>query len=206
MIQVRFYSTRSFRHRIELRRRTLLMEIAEPFQSAPLYLLSMLGIILFSKVSRLKIESGLRKAYRMAVHRAFAEAMRVRRRAPSSRYDARGRYFNLDELFDELNDSFFNNTLPKPILGWSLNKAYTRLGFFAEDKNLLVISRIFDNKKVPEEIIRYLLFHEMLHIAFPVKKVNGRRIVHSLEFRKAEQEFPGFQRINHWINRYRHRL
>jgi hypothetical protein len=38
-----------------------------------------------------------------------------------------------------------------------------------------------------------LVFHEMLHMRFPVERNGHRRVVHSREFRKAEREFPKYE-------------
>jgi len=34
------------------------------------------------------------------------------------------------------------------------------------------------------------LFHEMLHLRFPVDHRGARRCVHTTEFKQAEREFP----------------
>jgi predicted metal-dependent hydrolase len=86
-----------------------------------------------------------------------------------------------------------------PTLGWSRKKSYWRLGFYDQDRNLLVISRVFDQRGIPEEIVRYLVYHEMLHIHFPSERKNGRRIIHSPEFRRIEKIFPAYQDIQNWL-------
>jgi hypothetical protein len=38
--------------------------------------------------------------------------------------------------------------------------------------------------------VEYILFHEMLHLRFPVEHRGARRCVHTREFKEAEQQFP----------------
>ena len=38
--------------------------------------------------------------------------------------------------------------------------------------------------------VEYVLFHEMLHLRFPVEHHGARRRVHTREFQQAEREFP----------------
>jgi hypothetical protein len=37
------------------------------------------------------------------------------------------------------------------------------------------------------------MFHEMLHLRFPVEHHGPRRCVHTSEFKAAEKEFPGLK-------------
>ena len=109
-------------------------------------------------------------------------------------------------MFDEVNDQYFESAIKQPIIGWSLKKSYVRLGFYSNEKNLLVISRIFDSKKVPEAIVYFMMYHEMLHIYFPTTSKNGRRSIHPPEFKKMEKKFPQFEEIQRWIKKNRHKL
>jgi predicted metal-dependent hydrolase len=47
---------------------------------------------------------------------------------------------------------------------------------------------------MPRFLVEYLLFHEMLHIKFPVERDGHRRIIHSRAFRAAERKFPHYER------------
>jgi len=52
-----------------------------------------------------------------------------------------------------------------------------------------VISRIFDRPGEPLAL-EYVMFHEMLHLRYPVDHNGLRRRVHTREFRDAEKQFP----------------
>lgn len=100
-----------------------------------------------------------------------------------------------------MNQAYFGGELARPILGWSLRKAYRRLGFYNKEKNLLVISRIFDSKKVPRKVVEYLMYHEMLHIAIPTVHNNGRRTIHGRSFREKERQFPQYEFVQKWLSK-----
>jgi len=51
---------------------------------------------------------------------------------------------------------------------------------------------LLDSPTVPRLAVEYVLFHEMLHLRFPVEHRGPRRCVHTAEFKAAEREFPGF--------------
>lgn len=201
-----FYKTKSLRHTIQLKRKYIQIRIAEPLRQAPEHILRSLGIILYSKLFRFKIDSNLRRKYRHFVEDSILPIHPSTTRKPSSKYKAQGNIYNLELIFDYVNRAYFHNKLQKPILGWSLKKGYTRLGFFAEDKNLLVISRIFDTSRVPLKVVEYMMYHEMLHIAIPTKVIDGRRKIHPPDFKKMDRTFPDYDEIQKWIKKNRARL
>ena len=64
------------------------------------------------------------------------------------------------------------------------------LGHFDPSHNAIIISRIFDRPAAPPLALEYVMFHEMLHLRYPVDHRGVRRRVHTREFREAEQTFP----------------
>jgi hypothetical protein len=105
---------------------------------------------------------------------------------------ARGKHFDLDEIFDGLNQRFFESRLPRTRTGWSLRRSRTILGHHDPDHGTITISRILDKPQTPRFLVEYLVFHEMLHMRFPVERNHHRRVIHSREFREAEKKFPDY--------------
>lgn len=204
-VEARFYPYRSLRHSIEWTPWRIQVKVGEHFRHAPLYILEYIAIILLAKVYKYTIETKVRRDYR-AYNDKLAQTLPGRKPRATTGYLCRGRHFDLCEIFEKLNDSYFNNKLVKPVIGWSKNKSYTRLGFYDRERKLLVISKIFDSSAVPDEIVDYLMYHEMLHIHFPVQPKKGRRIVHSQLFKKEEKIFPKYDQIQHWIKINRFKL
>ena len=205
-LSVKFYKTKSISHTIQLRQRDIQIKIAQSFDKAPEYILRSLGIILFSKLFRFKVDSKTRREYRQFIEDSILPDHKQHIRKPSPDYTAYGDIYNLNFIFEDINRAYFQNQLNRPVLGWSLNKSYTRLGFYSDEKNLLVISRIFDSPRVPLRVVEYMMYHEMLHIAIPTKIVNGRRSVHPPEFKKQDRAFPGYDEIQKWIKKHRVKL
>ncbi|MBN2424315.1 MAG: hypothetical protein JXR46_08935 [Calditrichaceae bacterium] len=201
-----FTTRKSLRHTIERKSNSLLFKISPLFRNVPVDILNLLGLILLSKIFRIKLHTNIRKQYNQYVNEHILPDYDSRTRKPSEQYSAVGRFYDLNTIFDELNRRYFNSTLNKPILGWSLKDSYTRLGFYSRERNLLVISRIFDNRKTPSEIVCFLMYHEMLHIYFPVITIQGRRRIHSMEFRAKESAFPGYHSIQKWLKKKRFKL
>ena len=201
-----FYTSKGLRHTIELKANTIQIRIADQLDTVPERILYILGIILLSKLFRYKLAREWRKEYNQYLDEFILPNHRPHTRKPSGKYTSKGIYFDLEKVFDEVNDQYFESAIKQPIIGWSLKKSYVRLGFYSNEKNLLVISRIFDSKKIPEAIVYFMMYHEMLHIYFPTTSKNGRRSIHPPEFKKMEKKFPQFEEIQRWIKKNRHKL
>ena len=204
-IRAEFYPYRSLRHTIEWNRKTIHLKISQYVAEAPQDILQNLAVILFSKVYKQKPSKSIRASYQSYAEIIQSKIPKRKRTTPKG-YSPEGNYFDLQVMFDELNIKYFDNTLSVKYLGWSKNKSYTRLGYYDRERELLVISKIFDSKKVPTKIIEYLLYHEMLHILIPTTTKNGRRRIHPQEFREREREFPDYPEIQTWIRKKRFRL
>ena len=201
-----FYPSRGVRHTVELKHNVIVIRIARSLQTAPEYILRVLGLIMLLKIFRYKANRELNRVYRTYIREHILPKQPLQHRAPSSRYTPHGKYYNLEALFDKLNGMYFAGRLQKPLIGWSLNPSYRRLGFYDRDRNLLVVSRIFDSKKVPQDIVEFLLYHEMLHIDIPITEKNGRRRIHPPEFLQREKLFPNYETIQRWLKKKLKRL
>jgi predicted metal-dependent hydrolase len=197
-----FYSTTTLRNDISLRGKQIIIRVAEGLRPAPPEILRILAIILFAKLIRARTPATFNREYREYIRGNILPHLPTVKRRPSALYQSEGRNYNLAEIFDRLNGLYFENGLERPVLGWSLRKSYSRLGFYSYEKKLLVISRIFDSKQVPREVVGFLMYHEMLHIFIPAREVKGRRQIHSADFRELERRFPDYTRIQMWIRQY----
>jgi hypothetical protein len=95
-----------------------------------------------------------------------------------------------------------------PRLSWSRTVAGHRFGHWDADHNVIVISQILDDPEVPEFVLDYVVYHELLHIVHPARMGSGsRRIVHSAAFRRDERRFPRWKEGEEWIGKLarRHR-
>jgi hypothetical protein len=122
-------------------------------------------------------------------------------RTKGEHYSAAGRFFDLDDIFCRVNAEYFNSQIKKPKLGWSRQNSTRRLAFYDHERDLIVISRIFDSRRTPDAVVEFLMFHEMLHIKIPVERKNGRRIIHPRIFCEEEQKFKEYQKVQKWLNK-----
>ena len=197
-IEAEFYPYRSLRHTVEWNAGRISARVSLYFRNAPQQILEIVALILISKVYRRRVDANLRRIYRNYSHELQKKIPAPSKRS-LARYVPAGKYYNLQEIFDEMNRIFFAGGISPVRTGWSLTRSYRRLGFYDDRRKLLVISRVFDHKKVPEQVIRFLVYHEMLHIIIPERMGGHRRILHPAEFRRRERQYPGYHEIDQWI-------
>jgi predicted metal-dependent hydrolase len=91
--------------------------------------------------------------------------------------------------------------LGRPQLGWSRGSSRSMLGHFDPSHNAIIISRIFDRENAPALALEYVMYHEMLHLRFPVDHTGARRRVHTKEFRAAEKKFAQLKEAKELLKR-----
>jgi hypothetical protein len=114
---------------------------------------------------------------------------------------SKGRVYDLDAIFEELNTRFFHGLMARPRMSWSQTKTRRILGHYDPAHNAIIISRIFDHPAVPRYVLDYIVYHEMLHLKHPVKLRGSRRCVHSAEFQAEEKLFPRAAQANAFLKR-----
>ena len=111
----------------------------------------------------------------------------------------RGSVYDLQALFSRINRDYFSGSLDQPRLVWSTRASRRRLGYYHPDTDTISINRALDNRDVPDYVVAYVLFHEMLHKHLGLINRNGRRYAHTRQFKIEEQRFHQFQEAEHFI-------
>ncbi len=127
-----------------------------------------------------------------------------------------GRRFDLRELRDTVHHRYFSDELEVHIT-WGRRHApgparrgrkpsrrrgcgfSIQLGSWDERRKVVRVHRCLDRPEVPRYAIESVVHHEMLHAAIPAVVVNGRRRVHTPEFRRRERLFRDHEKASRWI-------
>ena len=167
--------------------------ISDLLEGAPAPVFEALAYILLAKLFRKPIPRIYNHRYRLYLNRRdVRRQMQLVRQIRGRKFVSgpRGEHYDLEEIFERLNQEHFDGMLGRPLLGWSRGASRSMLGHFDPSHNAIIISRIFDRKETPRLALEYVLFHEMLHLRYPVDHSGVRRRVHTREFRAAEKNFP----------------
>ena len=203
-IEVRFYPYVGINHTIRVRRGRVFVRISEICREMPPTGHQALAFILVAKLLRKRVSPKARDIYSSyikttEIREKATENKRARGRKVIS--SGKGEVYDLVEIFDRLNRVYFQRLLPQPVLTWSARKTYRILGHHDSTHQTIVISKSLDSTKVPEYVVEYVVFHEMLHIHHPTQHRDGRRYNHTPAFRRDERKFVYFEQAERWIER-----
>jgi hypothetical protein len=203
-LKVEFFAFANINNTIRLREGRLFVRLSDLLEGAPESVVRAIAHILLAKMYRKPIDRGLAARYRKYIgsHEVVSKAHLVRQMRGRKRLDSpRGRFYDLDTIFEDLNRRFFHGLMGRPRMSWSPTKTRRILGHYDPAHNAIVISRIFDHPAIPRYVIEYIVYHEMLHLKHPVRLRGSRRCVHSAEFQADEKLFPEWERAEVLLRR-----
>lgn len=186
----RFANANSF-VRSELGR--IVFRITDALEGAPAPVLEALAYILICKLFRKPVPDSQRQRYNVYLNsQDVRRSLHLLRQTRGRKHISGplGERFHLEEIFNEVNTRFFDGLLAQPALGWSRHVSKTILGHFDPSHNAIIISRLLDKPNAPRLAVEYVMYHEMLHLRYPVEAKGARRRIHPKAFRDAEKLFP----------------
>jgi hypothetical protein len=202
---VEYHPYADLTHTIRLREDTAYVRLSDVIRDAPLAIVEAAAAILLGRLYRRRPPRELLELYREF---SYARTTRRRllalrqRRARRAEHRPVGAHHDLEPIFARLNRRYFAGALVKPRLGWSTRVWRSQLGCFDPALEQIVINRQLDGPGVPEYVVGYVLYHEMLHLKHPVKFARCRRESHSPQFRKEEKKYAHYQRAMKFLDHF----
>jgi len=147
-------------------------------------------------------ESASARMLRMFVEHNEAH---IRRREGPAAFscDTQGKYHNLRDIFDELNAAYFAGGIRAKITWGPRGRRKRRrdsikLGSYTFEDQIIRIHPVLDAADVPGFFVAWIVYHEMLHEVHDMPVVDGRRMYHTREFRRAEAQFDRYAEAVLW--------
>lgn len=203
-VRVSFRAFASATSRIQWKDGRLEVKITDLLQEAPAPIVEALAYLLIGKLTLQPVPEIYQGMHRRYLHRSeVQERLQTLRRQRGRKFltGPRGRVYDLAVLFADLNGEYFAGGLTVPILSWSRRPSRTLLGHYDAAHQAVVLSRWLDREEVPLLAVRYVLFHEMLHMVHPVEHQPTRRCVHTPAFKRAEREFAQWKEARALLKR-----
>lgn len=201
-VQVTFYPFAGLNNTIRIRNQRVYVRVSDILLDAPQAVHRALAHILVKKLFKQRP-----KAEHETLYRQYAYQPQIMRASDLARQQrgrkqlngSVGRTYNLDRLFAQINRRYFENALPKPVLSWSARRTKRILGHHDPVHDAIIISRSLDLVSVPEYVVEYVMYHEMLHVKHQSRFVKGRRIFHTPAFRAEEKQFAEYDEAIQWL-------
>lgn len=112
----------------------------------------------------------------------------------------RGRVHDLKDSFERVNRTYFWGRMPKPRLVWSRILTTTKLGHYRAAADTVMVAATLDTPGAPAQAVDLVMYHELLHKKHGAAIVNGRRLVHTAQFRADERRFNDYERVKHQLD------
>jgi hypothetical protein len=126
-----------------------------------------------------------------------------RRRRPLLTMRTRGEFFDLQEIFDRLNEDYFEDQIQARIT-WGpaairrRRRRSIKMGSYSVEERLIRIHPALDRCFIPPFFLEWIVYHEMLHQVHDIPVVGGRRQFHTREFLAQERAFEQYDRARLW--------
>lgn len=126
----------------------------------------------------------------------------LKKKVPRLNAVTRGRHYDILNIYESINREYFEEKVSASIT-WgtkSPRRAVRRrtLGSYSSHSHMIRINPVLDIERVPPYFVEFIVYHEMLHAFLGVKNKNGRRSVHSKEFRELEKRFRDYEKAMAW--------
>lgn len=203
--QVEFYPYSNLTHTIRVRNGRILVRLSDLLIDAPATVQASALSILVHRLLRAPVPESVKRRYQNHIRQPqFVASLRKLRRSRGRKHlsSPRGVVYDLQTLYEDLNREFFQSRLRVRHLSWSRRRNRRVLGHYDAAHDAIVIDRRLDNPLVPEYVVRYVLFHEMLHARLGDEICDGKLFSHHRRFRQAERRFPQFLEAGRFIRKH----
>lgn len=100
--------------------------------------------------------------------------------------------YALDEMVREVTDEMFGGQYEGiSSVNWTDKPESKYFGAFYFADSHVVINRILNSRDVPREAVKYVIYHEMLHLNYPC---------HNKAFREQEHKYPEYDRWDRFLD------
>ncbi len=146
-IRIQWRQYASVNSSVRLEEGKLSFKISDLLQGSPAAVIEALAFILLGKLYRKPVAKAYSHRYNLYLNRRDVRRnMHLIRQARGRKFISgpKGEVHDLAEIFDTLNQQYFNGLLACPNLGWSRTRNKHLLGHFDPCHNAIIISLIFD--------------------------------------------------------------
>jgi hypothetical protein len=204
-IEASFYPYVGLTHTIRRKDSGWIVRISDHCRYAPRQVLQAIIMILGCKVMRRRPREEYLRTYELFRKAPWVEeAVRERRIRKGRKHISgeAGRHYSLGNIYKELNSVYFNDQIDIARIGWGLRRSRNRMGHYDPAHHSITLSPVLDSPGVPVFVVRYIVYHEMLHALLGSASTGVRKRHHSAEFRRAEQAFPDFAEAKKFLGEY----
>ena len=112
-----------------------------------------------------------------------------------------GAIHDLAAAFERVNGAYFESAMAKPRLTWSRSLTRRKFGHYDPIRDTVMVSSTLDQPGVPEFVVDYIMFHELLHKKLGISWQNGQARVHTADFKAEDRRFAQYEQAEAILKR-----
>ncbi len=107
-----------------------------------------------------------------------------------------GTYRNIFDAVQRLIDRglLTSSDIDNTLFTWTTEPTLTRLGFCTQMFRIVVISRVFDNPDIPEDLFDFVVYHECMHLRQGYRPFD--RNPHDAAFHASMRLYPDYREMD----------
>jgi hypothetical protein len=106
--------------------------------------------------------------------------------------------FSLPSLLNKVRGEF-PELLSKRVMVWLCIQPTLATVELNDNEIVISIHAVLNHAQTPEQVIGFILRHELLHMIIPPREVNGVVVSHPPEFWTVERDFPDRVPVWNWL-------
>lgn len=206
---ITFYPYTTIKHTIRKRRNIFYVRLSDLVQNENEEIINAIAFILISKIEKLQCPREQYELYKnytckkeVVDNRKAIRKIRAKEILPNPI----GIFYDLRISFNRVNAEYFKGELKNIKLKWTKRKIKSQLGYYDIDLDAIVINKVLDDRRIPQFVLDFVMYHELLHVKIrsDYKKFNEK--VHTKEFKIAERKFRFYEQSKVWIDRIMKKL
>lgn len=112
-----------------------------------------------------------------------------------------GAHYDLGEVCQSVRLTHFSPPADPPSsLAWTETLTYRTFGHYNSLRDRITVSRSLDDAAVPEFVVEFVMYHELLHRVHGIAWATSRRAMHTTAFRRDEREFPRYEQAQGYLD------
>jgi len=124
---------------------------------------------------------------------------------------SRGRVYDLVRIRDALDRAYFSGAAAGVLVVWGRprhvrGQRSLRLGSYSFEDRVVRIHPTLDRDDVPPYVVVGVVYHELLHHVLGCQQQDGRRRIHTAEFKRREAAYVHHRRARIWERHHLDRL
>lgn len=199
---IEFYHYTSLKHTARIRNQIVYVRLSDQILGADREVFESLSHVLMAQLFGRRCPRRFEEKYdaygsKLVNSNDYLETLKKQKKVFSGPL---GRVYDLNEILHRVSNEYFEGRFLDVTIGWSKRKALTRIGHYDSVHHVIVISKVLDDVYVPEFLVEYIVYHELLHVKHPMQFHTDRRsVIHSRAFKIDEKKFKRFDESEKWL-------